>query len=175
MKWITGDFRHLNALFVNQLRVMLSAEEQMVRELPNMAVRATDEQLQQAFRKHVLETEEHIRRLEQILADEKRKNPAADATGPVKCKAMASLGTEAEEMIMDAADAWVRDVALIAAAQRVEHYEMAAYGALRQWARLLGEHEMAELLDQTLKEEGHADHLLSEIAERVNPKAKKAA
>ena len=88
---------------------------------------------------------------------------------------MASLGTEAEEMMVDAPDAWVRDVALIAAAQRVEHYETASYGALRQWARLLGEYETAELLDQTLKEEAHADRLLSSIAERVNPKAKKAA
>ena len=78
-------------------------------------------------------------------------------------------------MIVDAPDAWVRDVVLIAAAQRVEHYEIASYGALRQWARLLGEYEMAELLDQTLKEEAHADHLLSSIAERVNPKAKRAA
>lgn len=175
MKWISGDFRNLNALFVNQLRVMLSAEEQIVRELPNMAVRATDEELQQVFRKHLEETEEHIQRLERILADEKRKNPAADATGPVKCKTMSSLGTEAEEMVVDAPDEWVRDAALIAAAQRVEHYEMASYGALRQWARLLREYEMAELLDQTLKEEAHADHWLSAIAERVNPKAKKAA
>ena len=175
MKWISGDFRNLNALYVNQLRVMLSAEEQVVRELPNMIIRTTDKELQQAFTKHLEESEEHIKRLEQILGDEERENPAADATGPVKCKAMASLGTEAEEMIVDTPDAWVRDVALIAAAQRVEHYEIASYGALRQWARLLGEYEMAELLDQTLKEEAHADHLLGSIADRVNPKAKKAA
>ena len=175
MKWVSGDFRNLNALYVNQLRVMLSAEELIVREMPNMVIRATGEELQQAFTKHLEESEAHIKRLEQILADEKRKNPAADATGPLKCKAIASMGTEAEEMMVDAPDAWVRDVALIAAAQRVEHYEIASYGALRQWALLLGEYEMAELLDQTLKEEAHADRLLSSIAERVNPKAKKAA
>lgn len=175
MKWISEDFKNLSELFVNQLRVMLSAEEQIVRELPNLVIRATDAELQQAFRKHLEESEEHIRRLEKILGEEKSKNPAADAIGPVKCKSMASLGTEAEEMILDARDEWVRDAALIAAAQRVEHYEIAAYGALRQWARLLGEHHMADLLDMTLKEEGHADHLLSSIAERVNPKAKRAA
>jgi len=175
MKWLSADFKNLNALFVNQLRVMLSAEEQIVRELPNLETRATDVQLQQTFRKHLVESEEHIKRLEQILADEKRKNPAADETGALKCKVMAALGTEAEEMIVDARDEWVRDAALIATAQRVEHYEIASYGALRQWARLLGEYEMAELLDQTLKEEVHADHLLSSIAERVNSKAKRAA
>ena len=175
MKWLSSDFKNLSGLYVNQLRVMLSAEEQIVRELPNLFIRATDEELQRALRTHLVETEEHINRLERILADEKMKDPAVDGTGPMKCKAISALGTEAEEMIVDARDAWVRDVALIAAAQRVEHYEIASYGALRQWARLLGEYEMAELLDQTLKEEAHADHLLSSIAERVNPKAKRAA
>ena len=175
MRWVSEDFKNLRALYVNQLRVMLSAEEQIVRELPNLVIRATDPGLQQAFKKHLEETEEHIRRLERILAEEKRRNPAADSTGPMKCKAMSSMGTEAEEMIMDARDEWVRDAALIAAAQRVEHYEMAAYGTLRQWARLLGEVDAAELLDQTLKEEGSADHVLTTISERVNAKANKAA
>ncbi|HTX75951.1 MAG TPA: DUF892 family protein [Terracidiphilus sp.] len=175
MKWLSEDFRNLHALYLNQLRVLLSAEELIVRELPNLVIRATDVELQQAFRTHLEETEEHIRRLERILGEEHRRNPAADATGPVKCKPIGALTTEAEEMIIDARDAWVRDAALIAAAQRVEHYEIAAYGTLRQWALLLGETAAAELLDQTLKEEGHADHLLTSIAERVNPKAKKAA
>lgn len=175
MKWLSEDFRNLRELYVNQLRVLLSAEELMVRELPNLVVRATDEELQQAFRTHLLETEEHIRRLERLLADQKRKNPASDATGPQKCKVMGAMTNEAEEMIMDARDAWVRDAALIAAAQRVEHYEIAAYGTLRQWAWLLGDSEAADVLDQTLKEEGRADHLLTAISERVNLKAKRAA
>ncbi|HWE83756.1 MAG TPA: DUF892 family protein [Terracidiphilus sp.] len=175
MKWLSEDFRNLHALYVNQLRVLLSAEELMVRELPNLVVRATDEELQEAFRTHLLESEEHIRRLERLLAGEKRKNPAADATGPQKCKVMGAMTNEAEDMIMDARDAWVRDAALIAAAQRVEHYEIAAYGTLRQWAWLLNDAEAADVLDQTLKEEGHADHLLTAISERVNPKAKRAA
>lgn len=78
-------------------------------------------------------------------------------------------------MIKDASDESVRDVALIAAAQRVEHYEIAAYGAVRQFARILGQVAAAELLDETIKEEGHADHLLTEIANRVNPYAEMAA
>ena len=175
MKWIQEDFRNLHELYLHQLRIMLSAEEQIVRELPNMVVRATDAELQQAVRAHIGQTEEHIRRLERILADEKRRNPAADATGPEKCKTIGTLTTEAEEMIGDTHDAWVKDAALIAAAQRVEHYEIASYGTLRTWARLLGEVEAADLLAQTLQEEGHADHLLTSIAERVNSKAQKAA
>lgn len=174
MKWVEDDFKNLRELFVNQLRVMLSAEEQIVRELPILVVKATDAELQRAFRTHIVETEEHIKRLERILADEHRKNPAADATGPLKCKTIGTMGTETEEMIGGTHNTWVRDAALIAAAQRVEHFEIAAYGALRTWARLLGEDQAAELLDQTLKEEGHADHLLTSIAERVNPVAKAA-
>jgi ferritin-like metal-binding protein YciE len=93
----------------------------------------------------------------------------------VKCKVIASLADEAEDMIKDASDDSVRDAALIAAAQRVEHYEIAAYGAVRQFARILGETTHAQILDKTIKEEGHADHLLTEIADRVNPYAEKAA
>lgn len=174
MKWISEDFKSLRALWVNQLRVMLSAEELILRELPNMFVRATDEQLQAAIRKHVEETEEHLVRLERILQEEQRKNPAADAIGPIKCKAIAAMGAETENLVVDAREAWVRDAGLIAAAQRMEHYEIASYGALRQWARLLGEFDAAELLNQTLHEEGHVDHLLTSIADRVNPKAKAA-
>jgi ferritin-like metal-binding protein YciE len=88
---------------------------------------------------------------------------------------MAALVTETEDMLKDAADDAVRDAALISAGQRVEHYEIAVYGAVRRWAQLLGEAAHVELLDKTIKEEGHADHLLTEIAERVNPYAQKAA
>jgi len=87
---------------------------------------------------------------------------------------MSALITEAEDMITDASDDSVCDVALIAGAQRVEHYEIASYGAVRQFARILGEAPQAQILDQTIKEEGHADHLLTEIADRVNPYAEKS-
>lgn len=174
MKWVEDDFKNLRELFVHQLRVMLSAEEQIVRELPILVVKAADAELQQAFRMHIVETEQQIKRLEKILAEEHQKNPAADATGPLKCKTIGSMCTESEEMICGTRNTWVRDAALIAAAQRVEHFEIAAYGALRQWAWLLGEQQAADLLDQSLKEEGHADHLLTAISERVNPKAKAA-
>lgn len=174
MKWLSEDFKNLRALWCNQLRVLLSAEEQIVRALPNMYTHATDEELRQAFRSHLQETEGHIKRLEQILADQKAHDPATDETSPSRCKAIAALKAEAEDLMEDARDAWVRDAALIAAAQRIEHYEIAAYGTVRQWAWVLGETAAAELLNQTAKEEGNADHLLTSISERVNPKAKAA-
>jgi ferritin-like metal-binding protein YciE len=174
MKWLSEDFKNLRALYVHQLRVLLSAEEQIVRALPTMELRATDEQLRQAFQSHLQETEVHIQRLERILGEQKSVDPAVTSTGPERCKAIAALVGEAEDLIVDARDAWVRDAGLIAAAQRVEHYEMASYGTVRQWARVLGEVAAAELLDQTLQEEGHADQVLSSIAERINPYAQAA-
>ena len=174
MKWLSEDFQNLRELYVNQLRVLLSAEEQIVRALPNMINRANDMQLQQAFQTHLNETEEHIRRLEQILAGEKAANPKVTSVDPLKCRAISTLVDEADDFVLDARLAWVRDAALIAQAQRIEHYEIASYGTVRQWAVLLGDMQAADLLDKTAKEEGHADHLLSSIAERVNPKAKAA-
>lgn len=174
MKWLSEDFKNLHALWVNQLRVLLSAEEQIVRALPDMRVHASDAQLQAAFESHLVESEGHIKRLELILAKQKNANPKVDDTAAMKCKTIAALRAEVEDMFVDARDAWVRDAALIAVAQRVEHYEIAAYGTVRQWAWVLGETEAVELLDQTAKEEGNADHLLTSIAERVNPKAKAA-
>src|ERR1700749_4876648 len=112
MKWMSEDFKNLRALWVGQLRVMLSAEEQIVRALPDMKTHANDEELRQAFQTHLEETEQHIKRLEQILATQKQLDSKTDATGPVKCKAIAALKAEAEDIMVDARDAWVRDAAL---------------------------------------------------------------
>lgn len=174
MKWLSEDFQNLHSLYIHQLRVLLDAEEHIVRALPVMITHCNDEQLRQAFRSHLDETELHIRRLEQILSSQKKVDPSVDDTSPAKCKAVTALAAEAEDLIVDARDAWVRDAALIAAAQHVEHYEIASYGTVRQWAKVLGENADAEILDQTLQEARHADHLLTSIAERVNPLAKAA-
>ena len=171
MKWVSEDFKNLRAMFIFELRMMLSAEEQLVRALPHMVVRATDKQLRQAFQSQLQDTEVHVQRLEQILSEQKRTNPSITTIGPEKCKAMTALVAETDDLIIDARDAWVRDAGLIADAQRVEHYEIASYGTLRQWAQVLGEVGVAELLDMTLKEAGHTDHLLTSIAERVNATA----
>jgi ferritin-like metal-binding protein YciE len=172
MKWLSEDFKDLRAMYTHQLRMLLSAEEQMVRSLPNLIVRAKDEQLRHAFQFHLQETEGHVQRLEQILSELKSVDRHVSSTGPEKCKAMTAMVAEADDLMIDARDAWVRDAGLIAAAQRVEHYEMASYGTLRQWARVLGENRAADLLDKTLQEEGNTDHLLSSIAERINPYAR---
>ena len=171
MKWLSEDFKNLRSLWVNQLRVLLSAEEQIVRALPDMITHANDEQLRQAFQAHLQESEVHVKRLEQILAEHRHAHADAGTTAPTKCKVLTALKAETEDMMVDARDAWVRDAALIAVAQRVEHYEIASYGTVRQWATLLGETAAAELLDKTAQEEGHADQLLTSIAERVNSRA----
>ncbi|HEY2117590.1 MAG TPA: ferritin-like domain-containing protein, partial [Candidatus Acidoferrum sp.] len=163
------DLDSLRDLYHNQLRMLLSTEQQITEALPTMIEKATDVQLKQAFQSHLQETRVHVTRLQDILREE---HGEAD---PIKCKVLSALVSEAEDMIKDATDSSVRDVALIAAAQRVEHYEIASYGAVRRWAQILGEAEQASLLNQTIQEEGHADHLLTSISDRVNVEADKAA
>jgi ferritin-like metal-binding protein YciE len=169
MKLFSADLDSLRDLYHNQLRMLLSTEQQIIDALPTMIEKATDVQLKQAFQSHLQETRVHVTRLQDILREELHE------AEPIKCKVLSALVSEAEDMIKDATDLTVRDVALIAAAQRVEHYEIASYGAVRHWAQILGEAEQAALLDQTIKEEGHADHLLTSVAERVNVDAEKAA
>jgi ferritin-like metal-binding protein YciE len=169
MKFFSANLETLRELYINQIRMLVSTEQQITEALPKMIEKATDTQLKQAFQSHLQETRVHVTRLQQILTEEKQD------TEPLKCKVLAALVSEAEDMIKDASDTSVRDAALIAAAQRVEHYEIAVYGAVRQWARILGRNGQVALLDQTIKEEGHADHLLTSIADRVNVVADKAA
>jgi ferritin-like metal-binding protein YciE len=172
MKFLSENLLDLRSLYVNQLRVLVSMEKQIVESLPTMIERATDEELKNALESHLLETEQQVARVEEIV---RYSVGTGDSTSPIKCKVMLALSAEAEDMILDSKDESVRDAAIIAAAQRVEHYEIAAYGAVRTFAQILGEAGAAELLDKTIKEEGNADHLLTEIANRVNPYAKKAA
>ncbi len=169
MKLFSANLDSLRDLYHNQLRMLLSTEQQIIDALPTMIEKATDVQLKQAFQSHLQETRVHVTRLQDILREE---HGDVDA---IKCKVLSALVTEAEDMVKDATDLTVRDVALIAAAQRVEHYEIASYGAVRRWAQILGEAEQAALLDQTIQEEGHADQLLTSISDRVNVEADKAA
>jgi ferritin-like metal-binding protein YciE len=169
MKLFSANLDSLRDLYHNQLRMLLSTEQQIIDALPTMIEKATDVQLKQAFQSHLQETRVHVTRLQDILMEE---HGEAD---PIKCKVLSALVSEAEDMIKDATDLTVRDVALIAAAQRVEHYEIASYGAVRRWAQILGEAEQAALLDKTIQEEGHADQLLTSISDRVNVEAERAA
>jgi len=149
--------------------MLLSAEQQITQALPKLIEKATDAQLKQVLQSHLQETFVHVTRLQQVL-NEETHDPEAH-----HCKVLPALLAEGEDMIKHSPDESVRDAAMIAAAQRVEHYEIAAYGAVREWARILGASEHARLLDQTIQEEGHADHLLTAIASRINADADRAA
>jgi ferritin-like metal-binding protein YciE len=155
----------LHDVFVEELKDLYNAETQLTKALPRMAKAAASEELRSAFENHLHQTEQHVNRLEtifdQLSAPHKGK----------KCKAMVGLIDEGKEVIdMNGEDA-VKDAALIAAAQKVEHYEIAGYGTLRTFAQLLGLDEAANLLQQTLGEEEAADHKLTEIARNVNVEA----
>jgi ferritin-like metal-binding protein YciE len=156
----------LRDLFVKELSDVYSAEKQITKALPKMAKAASFQELQTAFDKHLKQTEGHIQRLEQVfdMIGEKPKR--------VKCKGMEGLVAEGEELLKEKGDGAAIDAGLISAAQRVEHYEIAAYGTLRTYAETLGEKDAADLLQQTLNEEGETDHKLSGLAEEmVNPTA----
>jgi len=169
MDFYSADLKSLHDLYLNQLRTLLSAEEQLTEALAEMIDKASDTQLKQAFQSHLQETHVQVTRLENILASE------GPDTQALESETLTVLVEEARDLIADCTDDSVRDDALIAAAQRVEHYEIVAYGVLRHWAYILGKSEQAQLLDQTIKEELHADHLLTAIANRINVNAEKAA
>jgi ferritin-like metal-binding protein YciE len=150
-------------LYLHELKDIHNAEKQILQALPKMAKAATHEDLRNAFEEHKRVTEEQVRRLETIFDDLGQK------PGGVKCKGMEGLIEEGEEVLSEDADPDVRDAALIAAAQRVEHYEIAAYGTARTYARQLGFDKHAELLQKTLDEEGETDQKLTKLAEsRIN-------
>ncbi len=163
------EFKDLEELFYDQLEDVYDAEQRLTKALPQMADKASDPELKKAFQDHLKETEGQIRRLEQVF-----KVFGRDAKGKT-CEAMKGLVKEGEEVITAKGDAHVLDAALICAAQRVEHYEIAAYGCLRNLAQRLGQSQAAELLQQTLDEEGDADKLLSNLAESfINREAARA-
>jgi ferritin-like metal-binding protein YciE len=153
------ELHDLQDLFVDQLRDLYSAEKQLVRALPKMAKKASDEGLKDAFTMHLEETRGHVERLEQIFESLGKR------AGGKTCKAMQGLVEEGKEAMEEDAGPEVLDASLIAAAQRVEHYEMAGYGTVRAYANLLGNTAAAKLLQQTLDEEGAADKKLTKLAE----------
>jgi ferritin-like metal-binding protein YciE len=169
MKFFSANLDSLRKLYVDQLQQLHSAETQITEALPKMIQSATEPQLKNALQTHLQETKGHVARLEQIL------NQATGSVESKKSKGMAALITEGEDVIKDAADNSVRDAGIIAAAQKVEHYEIAAYGTVRTFAEILGNDAQAGLLDQTLEEEKHADSVLTQISDTANTKADKAA
>jgi ferritin-like metal-binding protein YciE len=156
----------LKELYIDELKDLYSAESQMVKALPKMAKAASSAELRQGFEKHLEQTRGHVQRLEQIFEalDESPKGK--------KCMGMQGLVEEGGEAIDDDDfEGAVKDAALIGAAQRVEHYEIAAYGTTCEFARLLGESEQLSLLEQTLEEEKETDEKLTELSKNINRQA----
>jgi len=155
----------LQDLLVNQVRDLYDAEKQLVKALPKMASAASSPELKKAFEEHLHQTTDHVSRLEEVF-----KHLSQSAKGKT-CKAMQGLVEEGEEMIEAKAEPEVRDAGLIAAAQKVEHYEIAGYGCLSTWAEQLSLDEVKRLIAQTLREEKQTDQLLNQIAEKLNQAA----
>ena len=157
-----ADMKSLNDLFVQKLRYVYDAEERLVKALPKLSKAATSSELKSAFDSHLKETETHMERVEQLfgLFDQK---PNADTNDSIK-----GIISAGDDVISLKADAPVKDAALIAAAQAAEHYEIAEYGTLRAWARVLGKTEALQLLEWTLEEEKKADQTLTGVASRLN-------
>ena len=152
----------LSELMVDELKDLYSAENQLVKALPKMAQAATAPKLKAGFKKHLNQTKEHVRRLERIFKDMEE--------GPhgKHCNGMEGLIKEGSEAISEDPGDEELDAALIAAAQHVEHYEMAGYGCVRTWARLLGERDAARLLEKTFKEEKQTDLDLTVLSKKIN-------
>ena len=150
---------NLRDFYIDELKDLYNAENQLLTAIPNLSKAATSSELRKAFEEHLEETRGHVERLDMIFKE-------LDCSPKGKhCKAMEGITAEADELIKGKMPATVRDAALIAAAQRAEHYEMAGYGCVRTYARILGEDDAALLLDETLQEEGDADQKLTKIAE----------
>ncbi len=169
MKFLSEHLASLRELYINQLRQMHSAEAQITDALPKMIEAAAAPELKSALETHLQETRGQSARLEQILS---RTDGGVKSK---KNKGIDTLITEGNDVITDADNASVRDAAIIAAAQKVEHYEIAAYGTLRTYSEILNETQDASLLQQTLQEEKHADEVLTNIAGSANRAADRAA
>lgn len=163
------EMETLKDLYVEELKDLYSAEKQIIKGLERMSKAASHPELKQAFQRHQAMTEKQVERLERICAD-LEVSPRGK-----KCVGMEGLIEEAKELISEKPDPDVLDAGLIAAAQHIEHYEMAGYGCARTYARQLGYAEQADLLQTTLDEEGNTDKLLTELAETsINLEAERA-
>ena len=161
----------LRELFIEELQDLYSAEKMILKALPKMVEKATNASLRDGFEQHRIQTEGHVRRLDQIF--DQLKDTDIDREDK-KCKGMEGILKENEDLLKEDAEPEVLDAGMIAGAQRVEHYEIAAYGTVRTYASLLGDQSWAQLLQQTLDEEKQTDQKLSDLAERINLEAKAA-
>lgn len=156
---MASKMESLNDLYEDQLKDLYSAEKQLVKAIPKMVKSAESPDLQKAFKEHLSQTEQHVERIERIFS-----NLGGSPRGK-KCVAMEGLIEEGGELMKEDVDPDVLDAGLIAAAQKVEHYEIASYGTARAWAEKLGHNDAVRLLQQTLDEESMANEKLTQLAE----------
>jgi len=162
------ELRNLRDLFIRELKDIYSAEDQIVEALPKLAEFASNSKLKDAFYNHLKTTETQIRRMEEVFKELGIEPELID------CRGIRGIIKEADEIMDQPAYREVMDAAVLAAAQKVEHYEMAAYGSARTYARLLGEDKVGELLQKTLDEEKQTDKTLTDLADGlINERAKK--
>jgi ferritin-like metal-binding protein YciE len=159
----------MEELLIDELKDLYNAEKQITRALPKMAKATTSSELKEAFQSHLEETQGHIERLDKVF------ELLGKAPRGKTCHGMQGVLEEGAEVIAETEKSPLRDAALISAAQRVEHYEMAAYGSVREYAKILGQDEVVDLLEQTLEEEKAADEKLTSIAGSVNSEANTAS
>ena len=159
------EINSLRELYIDQLRDLYDAENQLIKALPKMAEGATSEELREGIEEHLEQTRNQAQRLEQIF-ERLGETPKGE-----RCKGMEGVIKEGSETLEKEMDDDTKDAAIIAAAQRVEHYEIAGYGTVRTYANLLGETEAAELLEETLDEEKETDQKLTQLAEEINIEA----
>jgi ferritin-like metal-binding protein YciE len=159
------EHQALRELYIDELKDIYNAENQLVKALPKMAKTANSEELRNGFEEHLEQTRGHVQRLEQIFKE------LGEKPSGKKCKGMEGLVAEGQEIMGEDFEDDVMDAALISAAQRVEHYEIAAYGTVRTYAELLGEDTAVQLLEQTLEEEKETDQKLTDMASEINVKA----
>jgi ferritin-like metal-binding protein YciE len=155
----------LRELYVNELKDLYNAETQLVKALPKMAKGSSNAELRQGFEEHLRQTSEQVSRLEQIF------EMLGEKASGKKCVGMEGIVKEGSETLQEDYEDAVMDAAIIGAAQRVEHYEIAGYGTVKAFAELLGENEHVSLLEQTLREEKETDEKLSRLAEQINSQA----
>jgi ferritin-like metal-binding protein YciE len=165
MKVFSANIEDLRSLYISNLRKALDMEQKITKALPDLIEKSTDADLALAFQTHLEETKGHVTQVEALL----ESNTGESKTET--CKVISGLTTEASDTITDVTDTSIRDIALIGAAQQVEHHEIDVYGTLRRWAEILGLPADVVVLESIEEEEGNADQLLSEIAGRVNFKA----
>jgi len=156
----------LKEVYIAELKDLYDAENRLVKAIPKMAKAASSKKLRSGFEEHLEQTRGHVDRLKEIL------DAMGEKAGGKKCAGMTGIVKEGEEIMEEDFEGEVMDAALISAAQRVEHYEIAAYGCVRTWAALLGENEASALLEKTLEEEKETDQKLTELAEQINVQAK---